>query len=137
MTIAIRFYTKSKKGNTKKLADAISKTLDVVALDTSNPLEEKVDVLFFANAMYAADVDKNIKEFLKLNKDKIGMLVNLNTSASGKSTLKAVKKVADPLNINVSEKEFHCAGSWIFINKGKPTDEDLKNAQEFVKTFLS
>lgn len=137
MTIAIRFYTKSKKGNTKKLADAISKTLDVVALDTSNPLEEKVDVLFFANAMYAADVDKNIKEFLKLNKDKIGMLVNLNTSASGKSTLKAIKKVADPLNINVSEKEFHCAGSWIFINKGKPTDEDLKNAQEFVKTFLS
>lgn len=137
MTIAIRFYTKSKKGNTKKLADAISKTLDVVALDTSNPLEEKVDVLFFANAMYAADVDKNIKEFLKLNKDKIGMLVNLNTSASGKSTLKAVKKVADPLNINVSDKEFHCAGSWIFINKGKPTDEDLKNAQEFVKSFLS
>ena len=137
MTIAIRFYTKSKKGNTKKLADAISKTLDVVALDTSNPLEEKVDVLFFANAMYAADVDKNIKEFLKLNKDKIGMLVNLNTSASGKSTLKAVKKVADPLNINVSEKEFHCAGSWIFINKGKPTDEDLRNAQEFVKSFIS
>jgi len=136
MTIAIRFYTKSKKGNTKKLADAISKTLDVVALDTSNPLEEKVDVLFFANAMYAADVDKNIKEFLKLNKDKIGMLVNLNTSASGKSTLKAVKKVADPLNINVSEKEFHCAGSWIFINKGKPTDEDLRNAQEFVKSFI-
>ena len=137
MTIAIRFYTKSKKGNTKKLADAISKTLDVVALDTSNPLEEKVDVLFFANAMYAADVDKNIKEFLKLNKDKIGMLVNLNTSASGKSTLKAVKKVADPLNINVSEKEFHCAGSWIFINKGKPTEEDLRNAQEFVKSFIS
>ena len=137
MTIAIRFYTKSKKGNTKKLADAISKMLDVVALDTSNPLEEKVDVLFFANAMYAADVDKNIKEFLKLNKDKIGMLVNLNTSASGKSTLKAVKKVADPLNINVSEKEFHCAGSWIFINKGKPTDEDLRNAQEFVKSFIS
>ena len=33
MKIAIRYFTKSKKGNTKKLADVVSKALDIEALD--------------------------------------------------------------------------------------------------------
>ena len=136
MDIAIRYYTKSKKGNTKKLADAVSKAIGVEALDVSFDLTENADILFLINAMYAANIDREVKEFLSKNKDKIGEVVNMNTAASGASTWKNVKKVTDELGIKLSDKEFHCAASWIFINKGLPTDDDLRRAGDFAKSML-
>ena len=85
--------------------------------------------------MYAADVDKAIKEFLVANKAKIKCLININSSCSGASTLKAVKKVCDKENIPVSDKEFHTVASWLFINKGRPNEEDFKRLEEFLKTI--
>ena len=135
MNLAIRYFTKSKKGNTKKIADYVSSYLGVEAKEVSDNLEEKADILFLINAMYAADIDKEVKEFLKANKEKIACLVNINSSASGASTLKAVKKVADKEGIPVSEKEFHTQASWIFINKGRPNEEDFKRLEEFLNTI--
>lgn len=135
MKTAIRYFTKSKKGNTKKLADAVSKALGIEALDVSYNLDEKIDRLFLINAMYAANIDKEVKDFLVRNKSNISEIVNMNTAASGASTWKAVKKVTDELGINLSEKEFHCAASWIFINKGLPTEEDLNRAGEFAASL--
>ena len=132
MKLAIRYFTKSKKGNTEKLANVVSKALNLKALDVSKDLEEKTDRLILINAMYAADIDREVKEFLSRNKDKIGEVVNMNTSASGASTWKAIKKVTDKYSIKLSEKEFHCVASWIFINKGMPTQDDYKQAEKFV-----
>ena len=135
MKTAIRFFTRSKKGNTAKLAATVSEALGIEALPVENDLTEKVDRLFLLNAMYAANVDREVTEFLERNRDMIGEVVNMNTSASGKSTWKAVKKATDRLGIPLSEKEFHCAASWIFINKGRPTEADLSRAGEFAKSF--
>ena len=63
MTIAIRYFTKSKKGNTKKLADAVSAALGIEAQDVSVDLAEKADRLFLINAMYAANIDPEVKAF--------------------------------------------------------------------------
>ena len=136
MKIAIRFFTRSKKGNTKKLADAVSAAIGVEATNVAVDLTEKVDRLFLVNAMYAANIDDEVKEFLERNKDKIGEVVNMNTAASGASTWKAVKKETDKLGLNLSEKEFHCAASWFFINKGLPSDEDYARAKEFAKSMI-
>lgn len=135
MTIAIRYFTKSKKGNTKKLADAVSAALGIEAQDVSVDLGEKVDRLFLINAMYAANIDPEVKAFLQRNSAKIGEVVNLNTSASGKSTLPLVKAAAQAAGVAVSEREFHCAASWIFINKGLPTDDDFARAAAFTKAL--
>ena len=91
--------------------------------------------MLLINAMYAADVDKAIKDFLVANKDKIKSLININSSASGSSTLKAIKKVCDKENIPVSDKEFHTIASWLFINKGRPNEEDLRRLAEFLNTI--
>ncbi len=136
MKTAIRYFTKSKKGNTKKLADAVSAAIGVDAIDVSADLTEKVDRLFLINAMYAANIDKEVKKFLKRNKNKIGEVVNMNTAASGASTWKAVKRVTDKLGIQLSDKEFHCAASWIFINKGLPSDADYARAKELAKSMI-
>ena len=133
MTIAIRYFTKSKKSNTKKLADAVSAALGTEALDVSADLSEKVDRLFLINAMYAANIDPEVKAFLSRNSEKIGEVVNMNTSASGKSTLPLVKAAAESAGVAVSDREFHCAASWIFIDKGLPTDDDFARAAAFAK----
>ena len=136
MNVAIRYFTRSKKGNTKKLADAVSSAIGIDAIDVSVDLSEKVDRLFLINAMYAANIDKEVKVFLERYKDKIAEVVNMNTSASGASTWKAVKKETDRLGIKLSEKEFHCAASWIFINKGLPSDEDYAKAKQFAGSMI-
>ncbi|MDY6429588.1 MAG: flavodoxin [Bacilli bacterium] len=136
MKIAIRYYTKSKKGNTEKIAKFIENKINVPALDVTHPLEEEVEQFLLVNAMYAADIDKEIKQFLRNNKDKIKTLININSAASGASTLKAVKKVCDKEGINVSEKEFHTVASWIFINKGRPNEEDFARLEAFLKEVV-
>ena len=136
MNVAIRYFTRSKKGNTKKLADAVSSAIGIDAIDVSVDLSEKVDRLFLINAMYAANIDKEVTEFLERNTDKIAEVVNMNTSASGASTWKAVKNETDRLGIKLSEKEFHCAASWIFINKGLPSDEDYAKAKQFAGSMI-
>lgn len=136
MKVAIRYFTKSKKGNTEKIAKFIEEKIKVEALDVSHPLEEEVETLLLVNAMYAADVDKEIKEFLRSNKEKIKEVININSSASGASTLNAVKKVCDKEGIKISEKEFHTAASWIFINKGRPNEEDFARLESFLKEVV-
>lgn len=137
MKIAIRYFTKSKKGNTEKIAKFISEKIKVEALDVTHPLNEEVEQLLLVNAMYAADVDKEIKKFLEANKDKIKCLININSAASGASTYKAVKKVADNYEIPMSEKEFHTVASWIFINKGRPNKEDFARLESFLKEVVA
>ena len=131
MKIAIRYFTKSKKGNTEKLANRISQATNEKALTVTSDLTENVDRLFLVNAMYAANIDSEVKSFLARNKDKIGEVVNFSTSCSGKSTWSMVKKECDALQIPLSEKEFHCAASWIFINKNLPSEEDYQKARDF------
>ena len=131
MKIAIRYFTKSKKGNTEKLANQISQATNEKALTVAADLAENVDRLFLVNAMYAANINSEVKSFLARNKDKIGEVVNFSTSCSDKSTWSMVKKECDALQIPLSEKEFHCAASWIFINKNLPSEEDYQKARDF------
>lgn len=136
MKIAIRYFTKSKKGNTFKLATVVSEVAKVEALTVDNDLVEGVDLLFLVNAMYAASIDKEIKEFLKRNAQNIKLLVNVNSAASGASTFKVVKKACDKLNIQISDKEYHTVASWLGLNKNRPNDDDLNRLRDFVKSVI-
>ena len=136
MNLCIRYFTKSKKGNTKKLSDFISNRISVEALDVSNNLNEEVNYLILVNALYANNIDKEVKVFLENNKDKIKNVVNVCSSASGKSTYKKVKKECDRLGINILEEEYHTKASWIFINKDRPNEEDFNRLALFVDKIV-
>ena len=47
-----------------------------------------------------------------------------------------VKRETDSLGVKLSDREFHCAASWIFINKGLPTQDDFNRAGEFAKSMM-
>lgn len=129
MKYAIRYFTQS--GNTKKLADAIGNALSLEAENLDAPLSEKVEVLFLGCSYYAFDMDPHVKTFLQENKNQIGQVVLFGTSCMMKSMKKPMKKVLDPLNIALSENEFHCHGSFGPLHKGKPDEADLKAVRDF------
>ncbi|MBQ9807117.1 MAG: flavodoxin [Clostridia bacterium] len=135
MKIAIRYYTRS--GNTKKLADAISQALDTEALDVSNPLSEKAEILFLGCSYYAFDVDDAVKEFIVTNKDNIGRIVCFGTSAMMKSMKKPVGKIAKTVGVEVANEDFHCRGRFGKIHKNRPDASDLQAVAEFAKKTVA
>ena len=134
MKIAVRYYTRS--GNTKKLADTIAGVAGVEAKDVSVPLEEQVDLLFLGSSVYAAGVDDAVKKFVADNKEKIGTIYNFSTAAVLSSTYKQMQKIAQEHGVELSEKEFHCRGSFGIMHKSHPNAEDLKAAATFAKNVI-
>lgn len=135
MNIAVRYYTRS--GNTKKLADAVAKAASVEAKDITCPLTEKADVLFLGCSYYAFDVDEAVKKFITENKDSIGKIVCIGTSAMMKSMKKPVKKVADTVGVAVADDEFHCRGQFGKVHKGRPNEKDLADVSAFVTKVIT
>ena len=136
MKTAVRYYTKT--GNTKRLAEAVAEAVGAEALPLSAPIEEPVDILFLGNSYYAFSIDPKVREFIrKLDKSKVGRIVNFGSAAMLNSTYKKVKAEADKVGIPMDEREFHCKGEFKGVHKGRPNAEDLKAAADFAKTIVS
>lgn len=134
MKIAVRYYTKT--GNTKKLADEIARTVGVEAKTVDEKLSGDVDILFLGSSVYAAGVDEQVKKFIEDMDGSVGKIVNFSTAAILKSTYSQIKKIAGKKGIEVSDREYHCKGSFGFMHRGKPNAQDLKEASKFAKSFL-
>lgn len=134
MNIQVRFYTRS--GNTKKLADAIAREIGVKAESVAVPLTEKADILFLGCSYYAFDVDESIKSFIAENSQYISKIVCFGTSAMMKSVYKPMKKVAAQAGVSIAAEDFHCRGEFKAFHKGRPDENDLKNAAEFARKFI-
>ena len=135
MKIAIRYYTKT--GNTKKLAEAIGSAINVEAKTVDEPLTEDVDILFLGSAVYAAGIDKRVKEFIENIDVNVGKVVNFSSAALIESTYSQVKTQVEQKGLKMSEDEFHCRGAFKFVHRGHPDETDLKNAQEFAKRIVN
>lgn len=135
MKTAVRYYTKT--GNTKRLAEAVAKALGTEALPLSVPVEEPVDVLFLGNSYYAFSIDPEVRAFIrKLDKNKVGKIVNFGSAAMLNSTYKKVKAEADKVGIAMEDREFHCKGEFKGVHKGRPNAEDLAAAAAFAASIV-
>ena len=135
MKVAVRYYTKT--GNTKRLAEAVAKALGVEALPLSAPVEERVDLLFLGNSYYAFSIDPEVRDFIRrLDKAKVGKIVNFGSAAMLNSTWKKVKAEADKAGIPMEEREFHCKGEFKGLHKGKPDADDLEAAAAFAREIV-
>ena len=136
MKIAVRYYTKT--GNTKRLAEAVAGAVGAEALPITAPIDTPVDILFLGNSYYAFSIDPEVRAFIrKLDKSKVGRIVNFGSAAMLNSTYKKVKAEADKVGIPMDEREFHCKGEFKGIHKGRPNTEDLAAAAEFAKTIIN
>ncbi len=127
--IAVRYCTRT--GHSKQIAEAIAAALGTEALDVSEGLEEPADQLFLCNGMYAFSLDAKLKDFLEKHGRAAGEIVNVCSTASGRSTRKALQKACDSLGLKLSPREFSCKGEYHFLAKGHPDDADLRAAANF------
>ena len=135
MKVAVRYYTKT--GNTKKLADAVAEAAGTEALLLSEPIGEKVDILFLGNSYYAFSIDPEVRNFVRsLDRSKVGRIVNFGSAAMLNSTYKKIKAEAEKVGVPMDEREFHCKGEFKCLHKGRPNEEDLKAAAAFARRIV-
>ena len=134
MNVAVRYYTKS--GNTKKLAEAVANAVGVKAETTDKALTQDVDILFLCSSVYAYGVDESVKRFISGIHVNVGKVVNVSTAALVKSTYKQVGKLLKEKGILHAQEEFYCKGSFGPIHKGRPNEQDCKEAAEFAKKIV-
>lgn len=134
MKYAIRYY--SKTGNTEKLANAISEITKTPAYDLTKQLEEDTDILFFGSGVYGCALDPKVINYLSDITVKIGTIINFSTSGMMESNYHLIRDVISNTDLNLSEKEFHCPGTFVDVNQGRPNNQDIENLKEFVKTVL-
>ena len=134
MEIAVRYW--SRGGNTKKLAEAIATAVGVAPETADVPLKDYVDVLFLGSAVYAGGVDEKIKSFLAEERARIGTVYCFSTAAVAPSTYAQIQKIAAENGIQVSDREFHCRGSFLFLHRGRPNEGDQTRAAAFAKAVV-
>lgn len=129
------YSTVSKKKNTVKLAEAIAGALNVPAeniKEISGILG--IDTLFVGTGVYAGHIDPALKEFLQnIDPAEVKQVAVFSSSFRGTPPLVEIKGILDEKNISVLDDTFSCKASFLFMNKGKPTEEDIAAAGVFAK----
>lgn len=134
MKYAIRYYTKSN--HTKQLADCIAEVLDIEALDITHPLVEDVEVLFFGSSVYGNSVDPEVRDYIFAIDVNVSRMVCFGTAGVMESSYDEVRNLADLKDIPVDEREFHCKGEFVGMNRGKPDESDLDELRSFVRNVM-
>jgi flavodoxin len=125
----------SKFGNTKKLADAIAKGAGVKAQSAAHAANlTQADILFAGGSIYAGRISGVLRKFLQnLDQKQVAKVVVFGTSASGKSIRAEVASILEPKGIPVAAESFHCKGSFLCVNPGRPNADDFAQAEDFAK----
>ena len=130
----------SKKGNTKKLAEAVAKAIGVTAqsVEELKPLDTSVDMLFVGGSLYAGKIDGNLRKFLqRLTSKQVKRIAVFGTAAGNKSVIDEVRDVLKDTGITVYGEAFQCRGSFLLANRGRPDQNDLQSAAQFAKRALA
>ena len=138
MKTMVMYY--SRGGNTKVIADAITKELGILQseqIPPSYPLEN-VSLLFLGTGEYAGKPDPKVIEFIRtLNNNRVKNVAVYGTSGRGTANGKAVNTVKALLKekgINVIDETFCCKGKYfLFLNRKKPDSDDILKAKEFAR----
>ena len=110
MNIAVRYCSKTKFGNTRRIAEAIAEGIGVKAVSIADEpqLTEKADILFLGGAPYANIMAPELREYAqKLDPGMITKVVLFTTSNWSRRTALALKKILKDKGIAVCEDYFY------------------------------
>lgn len=135
MKTAVRYYSKS--GNTKKIADAIAKALNVTAQPLSKPLEAGTDVLFVGGSVNAGGLNAELAAFLDtLEQGRLRHIVAFGTAAGKKKVGDLAANQLAKKGITVEAEGFHCKGKFLMVNSGRPNADDCAEAASFAQKMM-
>ena len=128
MNIVVRYCSKTKFGNTRRIAEAIADGIGVKAVSIADEpkLQEKADILFLGGAPYANIMAPELKAYAEdIDPKMVSKVVLFTTSNWSKRTVLALKKMLKSKGISVSEDYFYAH----MLN----IDGKLEEAKEFGK----
>jgi len=125
----------SRKGSTKKIADAIASELKVEAEDVKNARVVDGAFVFLGSGNYGGRPGKEMITFIEENDFTKVALFGTSGGGIGKE-VEEMKKQLHEKNVTVLDS-YYCKGKFGFINRTKPNDEDITEAKKFAKKMLS
>ncbi|MBR1846568.1 MAG: flavodoxin [Bacilli bacterium] len=135
MNIAVVYQ--SRGGNTKKVAEAIARALHTAAWEVEEAKNLDCDLLILGSAVYAAQLDKKTKAFIdSLNGTSAKRVALFGTSAGGRKPFGMMRKALTKKGLPVDDRDLFIPGAWTFMNKGRPNDQDLANAEAWAKSLI-
>ena len=108
--IEARYCSRTKFGNTRRIAEAIAEGAGAkaISIDDEPKLTEKADILFLGGAPYANIMAPELREYAEnLDPAMVGRIVLFTTSNWSRRTVLALKKIFKGKGITVSEDYFY------------------------------
>ncbi len=108
--VEVRYCSRTKFGNTRRIAEAIAEGAGTkaVSIDDEGALVEKTDVLFLGGAPYANIMAPELRQYAEnLDPAMVGRIVLFTTSNWSRRTVVALKKIFKGKGITVSEDYFY------------------------------
>lgn len=137
MKVAIVYY--SKTGHSKKIATAISESLDIEAYDIkNNPALGQVDLLFIVGAIYGGKSSPELIAYAKnLDSTTVKKVVLITSCLSNILTQDSIREILEQKHIEVSFDEFLCKGNFLFFGWGHPNASEINDAILFAKKYIT
>ena len=133
MNVQVMYF--SRKGNTKKIADAIATELGVSAENVKNATLQKDSLIFLGSGCYGGKPGNDMISFIESNTFKSREVALFGTSGGGEG--KEVEEMTAMLKQkNATIKgSFFCKGQFMLFSRGKPSERDLIEAKQFAKNM--
>lgn len=126
----------SRKGSTKKLADAIATEIGVKAEDVTKANLNETTCVFLGSGCYGGKPGKKITMFIEKNDFKDKNVALFGTSGGGGGQETVVMEIQLKNKGAIVKGNFFCKGKFWFGNKDKPSEEDLENAKKFANKII-
>ncbi len=135
----INVLYQSRSGNTRKAAEAIADVCGVEAVNINEPNNiSGSDLLFVGMGIYAGKPDSFLLDYLdQLPANTIKGAALFSTSAQGKDQMQLAVNLLEHKGIQIYPRHLLLKGRFLFFNKGKPGEEELRAAREFAGEVIS
>jgi flavodoxin I len=127
----------SRGGNTRKIAEAIAKELEITPVDVKreSPDVSDADLLIVGSGTYGGKPGKEMVAFLEKLKSVKGKRAACFSSCAGDAskTLAAIKDILTKKGYTIGDC-FSCYGKFVgIVKRGHPTEDELNKAREFAR----
>ena len=137
----IRLIYHSSTGNTAKLANAISDSLNIKAErigDTPISISEPVDLLFIGDGIYFGKPNKSMIATIEQLAPQTIKNVAVFATYGGQAKIGSdLQKLLKDEGLQIIGEPFVCKGqSWVFMNRKHPDEKDIQNVNVFAKSIV-
>ncbi|MDR2044774.1 MAG: hypothetical protein LBQ15_10535 [Clostridium sp.] len=121
-------------GHSRKYAQAIAKARNVVPEDVkTDPRAVNVDTLFVVGGIYGGAESKKLVSYLQGDHVKnVKKAVLVTSSTRGAARQAKAREVLEAKGVSVVDEKL-LPGSFLFLNRGRPNEADLKAAADYAR----